>query len=63
MQGKGLKILTYKQMLQRLLIVLAQVRAGNTSETLLNKKIIEKVYKNIMNLIKSQKNMYYIYGF
>ena len=63
LQGKGLKILTYKQMLQRLLIVLAQVRAGNTSETLLNKKIIEKVYKNIMNLIKSQKNMYFIYGF
>ena len=50
-------------MLQRLLIVLAQVKAGNTSETLLNNKIIEKVYKNIMNLIKSQKNMYYIYGF
>ena len=50
-------------MLQRLPIALAQVKAGNTSETLLNKKVIEKVYKNIMNLIKSQKNMYYIYGF
>ena len=30
--GKGLKILTRKQMLQRLLIALAQVEAGNTSE-------------------------------
>ena len=31
--GEGLKILTPKQMLQRLPIVLAQVKAGNTSET------------------------------
>ena len=30
--GKGLKILTPKQMLQRLPIALAQVKAGNTSE-------------------------------
>ena len=30
--GKRLKILTRKQMLQRLLIALAQVEAGNTSE-------------------------------
>ena len=29
---EGLKILTSKQMLQRLLIALAQVKAGNTSE-------------------------------
>ena len=33
---KGLKILTPQQMLQRLPITLAQVKAGNTSETLLN---------------------------
>ena len=32
----GLKILTPKQMLQRLSIALAQVKAGNTSENLLN---------------------------
>ena len=50
-------------MLQRLPIALAQVKAGNTSEDLLNeirqiiyslyrtKEIIEKVYKNTMNLI------------
>ena len=35
-QGKGLKILTHKQMLQRLPIALAQVKAGNTCENLLN---------------------------
>ena len=63
-QGKGLKILTPKQMLRRLPIALAQVKAGNTSENLLNeirkityflyqaKEITEKVYNNIMNSIK-----------
>ena len=35
-KGKGLKILTPKQMLERLQIALAQVKAGNTSKTLLN---------------------------
>ena len=30
-EGKGLKILTTKQMLKRLPIVLAQVKAGNNS--------------------------------
>ena len=60
----GLKILTPKQMLQRLPIALAQVKAGNTSENLLNeirqvihslyreKEITKKVYNNIMNSIK-----------
>ena len=33
--GKGLKILTPKQMFQRLLIFLGQVKAGNTYENLL----------------------------
>ena len=62
--GKCLKILTPKQMLQRVPIAFAQVKAGNTSENLLNeirqiiyslhqaKEITEKVYNNIMNLIK-----------
>ena len=36
-KGTGLKILTPKQMLQRLPIALAQVKAGNSSESLLNK--------------------------
>ena len=32
-EGKGLKILTPKQMFQRLPIALAQVKAGNNSES------------------------------
>ena len=32
----GLKILTLEQMLQRLRIALAQIKAGNNSESLLN---------------------------
>ena len=42
-KGKGLKILTPKQMLQRLPIALALVKAGNNSESLLN-EIIQIVY-------------------
>ena len=57
----NLKILTPKQMLQTLPTALAQVKAGNTSENLLNeirqtiyslyraKEITKKVYNNIMN--------------
>ena len=45
-EGKGLKILTPKQMLQRLPIALAQVKAGNNSESLLNeiKQIVYSLY-------------------
>ena len=35
-KGKGLKIITPKQMLQRLPIALAQLKAGNNSVNLLN---------------------------
>ena len=35
-EGTGLKILTPNQMLKRLLIALAQVKAGNNSASLLN---------------------------
>ena len=35
-QGTGLKILTPKQMLQRLPIALVQIKAGNNSGSLLN---------------------------
>ena len=35
-KGTGLKILTPKQMLLRLPIAVAEVKAGNTSENLLN---------------------------
>ena len=36
LHGEGIKILTSKQILQRLPIDLAQAKAGNTSENLLN---------------------------
>ena len=47
-QGKGLKILTPKQMFQRLPIALAQVKAGNNSESLLNKirQIVYSLYES-----------------
>ena len=60
--GQGLKILTLKQMLQKILTALAQAR--NKSENWLNeicqityslyrtKEITNKVYNNIMNLLK-----------
>ena len=60
---KGLKVLTPKQMLQRLPIALAQAKAGNRWESLLNeirqivyslypsKQITKKVYNNIMKSI------------
>ena len=35
-RGTGLKVLTPKQLLQRLPIVLAQLKAGNNSESLSN---------------------------
>ena len=56
-EGTGLKKLTSKQILQRLPIALAQIKAGNNSESLLNetrqivyslyqsKEITKKVYK------------------
>ena len=59
---RGLKILTPKQMLPRLPIVLAQVKAGNNSENLLNeiRQIIYSLYQSkeitrkvCNNLIKS----------
>ena len=63
-EGTGLKILTPNQMLKRLPIALAQIKAGNNSESLLNeirqivyslyrsKEITKKVYNNIINSIK-----------
>ena len=63
-QGTGLKILTPNQMLKRLPIALAQIKAGNNSESLLNeirqiayslyrsKEITKKVYNNIIKSIK-----------
>ena len=62
--SEQLKILTPNQMRKRLPIALAQVKAGNNSESLLNeirqivyslyrsKEITKKVYSNIINSIK-----------
>ena len=63
-EGKALKILTPKQMLQILPIALAQIKAGNNSQSLLNeirqivyslyqsKEITKQVYNNILKSIK-----------
>ena len=60
-KGTGLNILAPKQMLQRLPVGLAQISAGNNSESLLNeirqivyslhrsKEITRKVYNNKLN--------------
>ena len=49
-KGTGLKILTSKLKLQRLPIALAQVKAGNKSENLLN-----EIRKNVYSLYKSKE--------
>ena len=63
-KGTELKILPPEQLLQRLPIALAQVKAGNNSENLLHeirqivyslyqsKGITKKVYKNIITSIQ-----------
>ena len=47
-EGKGLKILTLKQMFQRLSIALAQIKAGSNSESLLNeiRQIVYSLYQS-----------------
>ena len=47
-KGTGLKILTPKQMLQRLPIALAQVKADNNSENLLNE--IRQIFYSLYQL-------------
>ena len=63
-QGTGLKKLTPQQMLQRLPIALAQVKAGNSSENLLNeiRQIVYSLYQSkeitkkvCNNIIKSMQ--------
>ena len=61
--GKGLKILTPNQMLNRVPISLAQLKAGNNSEKLKNeirqilyslyrsKKLTKNVYKSLVDII------------
>ena len=62
-QGQGLKILTPDQMLSRLPITLAQLKAGSNSEKLINeirqllyslyhsKKLTKTIYNNSINAI------------
>ena len=64
-EGTGLKILVSNQMLKRLPIAFAQIKASNNSESLLNeirqivyylygsKKITKMLYDNIINSIKA----------
>ena len=64
-KGEGLKILTNKQMLNRLPILLAQIEAGNNSKSLKNeirqilyslyrsKVLIKTIYNNLIKSIRS----------
>ena len=47
-EGKGLKILTNKQMLNRLPILLAQIQAGNNSKKIKNelRQILYSLYRS-----------------
>ena len=58
-QGTGLKILSHKQMLQRLPIVLAQIKAGNNSKSLLNeiRQIVSSLYRS-KEITKKVYNIY-----
>ena len=65
--GKGLKILTTNQMLSRLPILLAQLKAGNNSEKRKNeirqifyslyrsKKLTKQLYKSLTDIILKWK--------
>ena len=66
-KGKGLQILTPDQMLNRLPITLAQLKAGNNSEKLeieirqlfyflyRSKKITKQIYKSLIDIIQKWK--------
>ena len=65
-QGKGLKILTPNQMLNRLPITLAQLKAGNNSEKLKNeirqllcslycsRNMTKQIYKGLIGIIQKE---------
>ena len=60
-KGKGLKILTNKQMLNRLPILLTQIQAGNNSIKLKNglrqvrsKALTKTVYNNLIKVIRAK---------
>ena len=62
-EGKGIKVLTPEQMVTRLIISLAQLKAGNNPEKLKNeirqlvhslyrsKNLSKKIYNNLINTI------------
>ena len=52
-KGKGLKTLIPKQMLQRLPIALAQVKAGNNSEL---RKYIKQNQRNCLFFVSIKRN-------
>ena len=65
-KGEGLKILTNKQMLNRLPVLLAQIQAGNNSKNLKNelrqilyslyrsKALTKTVYNNLIKVIHAE---------
>ena len=55
-RGQGLRILTPNQMLSRLLILLAQLKAGNNSEKLKNE--IRQILHSLYRSEKITKNLY-----
>ena len=69
-QGQGLKILTPNQMLSRLPISLAQLKAGNNSEKLKNeirqilfslyrsKKLAKQIYNSLIDIIKNMETTF-----
>ena len=59
-KGERLKILTPKEMLQRLPISLAQVKAGSNSESLLNeiRQIVFYLFVSIKKTKKKTKKVY-----
>ena len=58
-KGTGIKILTPKQMLQRLPIALAEVKSGNNSESLLNevRQIVYSLYQSKQTTKKLYDNI------
>ena len=69
-QGSGLKILTPDQMLSRLPITLAQLKAGNTSKNLKSeirqllyslhrsKRLTKQLYKSLIDIFENGNNLY-----
>ena len=63
--GSGLKILTNKQMLNRLPILLAQIQAGNNSKSLKNKvrQILYSLYRSKVLTKRTYKNGNFLYEY